>query len=497
MATSMGHGDGLPHPYRFCQRTRALRLTLGLAACLAPVPALAQQSAPLSHQGSALRSQQGTNDISAAPAVVVASPTIDTEHLFNFTKPLAPIGKQLSDLGIYANGYVVNTIYDNAAGGNERASQYFGRVVYGLDFDLNKLIGLPGASVRLQINTKYGGSPSGENYASGSLFGYLTTQGPNNLTNLADFTYHQTLFNDHLHLLVGRTSMSDYFATSPQYCQFEVGLCQNLTAFTYPFNDQAPFQPIATWAGAVAVLPTPHTYLRAGASADNPNTYFSSDFPWDKGWSLRGSTGVFVPVEAGYATTPYEARFAGRYSIGYTHDTADNFDPVTFANIGGSDAVYAQAQQIVWRPDPKSERAIHLLAGATLNTTHNTSISNSIFGAVFIQGPLPKRPDDIFAFKVQHYELGGRYINSLNSQIRANGGTGTVASSEQIIEVDYGISLAPGVQFKPFAYYTVHPDQLVYGEQPRSNIKDAIGIGAQLFISLNYAFGLPAFNPPS
>jgi porin len=470
-----------------------VKTVLMAGVCIAPMAANGQGVTPPSQGGTALKSQQGTSDVAPAPAATVQAP--DTEHLLNLTGPLSGIGKSLADIGIYASGYLVNTDYSNASGGNERANVFFGRLIYGLDFDLNKIVGIPGASIRVQINTKYGGFNGGENYASGSLIGYLSTQGPNNITNLADFTYHQSLFDGHVHFLVGRTSLGDYFATSPQYCQFVVGLCQNLTATTDPYNSQAPYQPIATWAGAVAILPTPHTYLRVGASADNPSTYYNSDFPWDKGWSLKNATGVFVPVEAGYATTPYEARYAGRYSIGFQHDSAENYDPGTGAAVGHSDALYLQAQQIVWRPNAKSERAVHLLAGATLNTTHNTAISSSVFAGVFVQGPFPNRPDDVFGAQVSDFQIGKRYTASLNSEIAQNHDSGTVATTEQIIEVNYGISVAPGIQLKPFAYYTVHPDQLVYGERPTSKINDAIGVGAQLFVSLNYAFGLPVFTP--
>ena len=462
------------------------------AGCLAPVEARAQQ-APPPQGGTALKSQLGTSDVAPAPAATVQAP--DSEHLFNLTKPLADIGKALANTGIYVNGYSVNTDYANVSGGNKRADVFFGRLIYGLDFDLDKLVGIPGGSIRLQINTKYGGFNGGENYASGSLVGFLATQGPNNLTSLADLTYHQSLFNDHVHVLVGRTSLGDYFATSPQYCQFVVALCQNLTATTDPFNSQAPYEPITTWAGAIAILPTPHTYLRVGASADNPNAYYSSNFPWDQGWSLKHATGVFVPVEVGYAATPYEKQYAGRYALGFQHDTSQNYDPGTGMPVGHSDAIYVQAQQIVWRPDPKSERAVHLLTGATLNTTRNTAITSSIFAGVFMQGPFPSRPDDVFGAQIANFQIGNRYTAALNTQIAQNGGTGKVATNEQILEVNYGISLAPGVQFKPYAYYTRHPDQLVYGERPRSNINNAVGVGVQLFVSLNYAFGLPAFTP--
>jgi carbohydrate-selective porin OprB len=100
----------------------------------------------------------------------------------------------------------------------------------------------------------------------------------------------------------------------------------------------------------------------------------------------------------------------------------------------------------------------------------------------------------VFGVMGTDYNINNKYTDSLDQQIAANGGTGTVAHTEQTYELNYGVSLAPGIQLKPYAFYTVHPDQLVYGEVPSGHIKNAFGVGAQLFISFNYAFGLPSFS---
>lgn len=467
-------------------------LLSGALMTVLPLMANAQTTDTTSTTDSALKSQLSTSEVAPAPP---ATPVVvDHEHLFNLSQSLAGVGKTLADYGIYTNGYWVNTDYDNVSGGNKRANVFFGRLIYGLDFDLGKIIGLQGGSIRIQINTKYGGFNGGENYAAGSLFGFLATQGPNNITNLADLTYHQRLFDDKVSFVVGRTSLGDYFATSPQYCQFVVGLCQNLNSFTDTYNSSAPYEPIATWAGEVAVKPTPATYLRVGVSADNLSTYYKPGFPWNNGFTLDGTTGVFIPVEVGYATTPYQERYARRYAIGFSHDTSPTFDPRTYAKTGDSDEIYAQFQQIIWRPDPNSQRSITVLGAASVNPTANTYIQSYAFLGAFVQGPFAARPDDVFGVMGTDYNINNKYTDSLDQQIAANGGTGTVAHTEQTYEVNYGVSLAPGIQFKPYAFYTVHPDQLVYGEVPSGHIKNAFGVGAQLFISFNYAFGLPSFS---
>lgn len=446
---------------------------------------------------------------------VSPSPPIDTKgdrqgSLFSLENSLAGVGKSLANLGIYANGYYVSTLYSNVSGGSERGTIGIGRAVYGFDFDLEKMANVHGAAIHLQLESHYGGINQGVNNFSGSLLGFVATQGPNNTTRLAEFSYDQHLFDDHLRFVVGRTSLSDFFGTSPLYCQFVIGICQNITPLVWPNNSNLAFQPISTWGGEMEVLPTKHTYLRFGAEEDNPNNYRHSGFPWDAGWSTKNATGVFLPVEIGYATAAEEDRYASRYALGFFHDTSTFYDPRYSTNgsklafsggaqrpLGASEDIYVQAQQIVWRPSVESPRALYVISAASFNITANTNVQSYYQLGMFMRGPFASRPDDSFGLMGTHFMLNHKYTGALNDRIAAQGLSGNVSNTEQILEVNYGVSFAPGMAIKPYAYYTWHPDQLGYETVPKPHIANAVGVGAQLFISLNYAFGLPAFYRPN
>ena len=450
-------------------------------------------------------------NINVSPTPPVNASGIHEGDLFTLTDtPLAAFGKKMADIGIYANGYYVSTLYANVSGGQTTGTVGLGRFIYGLDFDLEKLAHVPGAAVHIQLDSDYGGLNRGVNTYSGSLLGFISTQGPDHQTRLAEFSYDQHLLDDHLRFVVGRTSLGDFFATSPLYCQFAVAICQNITPYVWSNNSNAPFEPIATWAGEIEVLPTKHTYLRFGAQQDQTASYRHGGFPWDGGWSTKNSDGVFIPVETGYETTPYEARYSGRYAVGYFHDTSTFSDPRynttggKMAFVGGtplttnaSDDIYGQFQQVIFRPDPKSQRALHVLGAVSFNTTGNTDIQSYFQLGLFFRSPFASRPDDVAGIMATDFQINHRFTGALNDRIAAQRLTGNVSNTEQIVEVNYGVSFAPGIVFKPYAYYTWHPDQLGYATNPQPRIGNAVGIGAQLFFSLNYALGLPAFFRPN
>ena len=60
----------------------------------------------------------------------------------------------------------------------------------------------------------------------------------------------------------------------------------------------------------------------------------------------------------------------------------------------GRSGVYLQAQQMVYRPDPKSDRGLTLFAAANWTTSGETAIANDVVVGLFDNGPFASRPND-------------------------------------------------------------------------------------------------------
>jgi hypothetical protein len=86
-------------------------------------------------------------------------------------------------------------------------------------------------------------------------------------------------------------------------------------------------------------------------------------------------------------------------------------------------------------------------------------------GAV-LHGTFPGRPNDIAGIDFQQNLFNPRVTGFVDDEIAAEGLKGHVSSQDEILEVNYSLKLAPGLQMKPYTAYTWHPDQDLFDVEP-------------------------------
>jgi len=369
------------------------------------------------------------------------------------SNPLVNVEESLASSGIHITGYYEGNYYANVAGGLKRTNVYFSDLAFGANFDLAKLARIPGAEIDLSFDSRFGGFPQGVNDLTGSSVGFLGGAGPDNRVRLTEFTFRQSLDDGTLSYAVGRTTLANFFATSELYCQFETSLCSNLVPFNWSLDSNEPFYPIAVWAGEAQVKPTRRTYLSVGASESNPSQYAGGGFPWNGGWSTRGATGVFVPVEAGYNTEKSDALYPGRYDLGFYYDSS-GFSDARYNARGGSLAavggvpgvdgphkvIYAQAERVMWRSsDAKDARRLWGFAGVQFGISGRAPVQAYYQLGLVMQGTFKDRPKDSAGFLATYYVFNPRVTGATNDAIAAAGRTGHMSNSESIFEANYGI----------------------------------------------------------
>ncbi len=487
---------------------RLLWIVLGLCAGLSLTAAAEAQDLGVP------QTPNSPDSASTVSATSAPEPTnakgVPEGDFFTLGDPLKPLGDSLASKGIYLKGFFESTLYANVSGGSQKTNVFYDEAFYGADFDLEKMLGLKGTVIHFSLNTRFGGLPQGVNNLSGSATGYLQGAGPSNETRLNELTIDQHLFDDKIRFVVGRTTLANYFATSELYCQFQVGTCSNIGPFTWSANSNSPFWPIAVWAGEVAFFPTPEAYIRVGASEDHPSQYAYGGFPWNGGWSTNGATGVFVPVEVGYQEDSHATPYAGHYDIGFSYDSSNFADARyntnggllavsggTPASDGSTTSVYVQAQKIVWRPNPAKPQALSLFAAAQFSTSGRPLVQSYYQVGAVLHGTFPGRPNDLFGIDFQTNQFNPRSTGHVNDQIAAQGLFGNVSNSSQILEVNYTVELAPGLQVKPYTAYFFHPDQNLFNVTPNPKNTYAWAIGVQFAILLNDALGLPGYFRPN
>ncbi len=150
-------------------------------------------------------------------------------------------------------------------------------------------------------------------------------------------------------------------------------------------------------------------------------------------------------------------------------------------------------QKTVWRPDPTQPQGLTLFAGLQINTSGRAVVQNYFAAGGVLHGTFPGRPSDTIGVAFQDYTFNPRQTGHVNDLIAAQGLFGNVSGTEQIVEVNYGLQVAPGIQFKPYASYTWHPDQNLFDVTPNPRVHYALAAGVQLSVLLNDATGLPSF----
>lgn len=109
----------------------------------------------------------------------------------------------------------------NPAGGQRQSARYTQQVDFGADLDLNRLIGVQGATVQITFNDRVGRSLSAD--AIGNLFSVQQLYGDGQNFRIVDLNYQQTLFADKLNFEVGWQPAGDFFASLPGFCDFQNG----------------------------------------------------------------------------------------------------------------------------------------------------------------------------------------------------------------------------------------------------------------------------------
>lgn len=435
----------------------------------------------------------------AAPPPPPPPPAAAPGYMFDMSSMGKAWGEMLKSYGIYLNGGFETNFYSVVSGGRKTGNLFQGEDTLGADLDLNRMFGIAGAAIHISTDDRWGPNPR---RFYGSNIGTTANQGPTVGYRLAELSWDQDLFNDHVRLLVGRIGDNVDFSSSELYCRFLFSICGNGGAFWY-FNHQLSSYPLVQWGGRVTIKPSLPTYLRFGAFEENPEGLQANKLGWPgEEWGLKHAVGVFLPVEIGYKTNFDQDPFPRGIDVGGYYDSARYTDPFGHPQQGRS-AVYMNAQQMVYRPDMTSKRGLTVFGVAMLDTSNAGPIAEQFTGGLSWVGPFAGRPADSLQLGAIYSQLNRSVAQTFVTGCLANPAYSPSACRAETraaweLELNYTYALAPGVSIIPVVAYFINP---VLGPgfpgltipPTFTRAKNAWLVGAQLAIGLNGAFGLPSF----
>lgn len=404
--------------------------------------------------------------------------------------PLSPfasvtaLGQTLAHKGIFLNLSYTEDVSSLVSGGVKAGTMPIGQASASVVFDLQTLLGITGASFHVGFDER-NGIPIGSAGGIASTDAILQADAGPIKYRLSDFYWEQGFDRDRLDIEAGRMQPTSDFAFSDISCQFVSSIICAQPGTWYLSNGNEPYG-TGEWGGRANFAITPQVYIRAGVYDDDPSQGGFESAGFD--WNLEHSTGVFVPVELGYQTSFTDAQYPAKYDVGFYDDTSSSVSPTyTEANgtlLGGEThqgrtAVWVQAQKTVCRPDRSTNQSLTLFGGAMIYNG-NAPYNGQYYVGLFDRAPIASRPRDTIGLIASLYDI--------NSDYHPNHPTSVA------LELNYGVSIIPGVTFKPYVQYVVDP--FTYTEpvgytEPSNDLV----VGFQLALNFTDMFDFPQFTP--
>ena len=380
---------------------------------------------------------------------------------------------RLENDGIKISGHYVSETAGNPVGGLEQGGAYTGEAGLGIDIK-SGILGWDGGTFHALITER-----AGSNLSKDKIGNILTVQevyGDGQTTRITQLSYEQTLFSGMLDIEAGRMNVENDFATSPKY--FGTGLYCNFqnnsicgTPIAAPINSNGYVAyPASSYGAKVKFYPQKNVYIETGAYEVNPSLYGSSN-----GFKFgpSGAVGVFTPVEVG--VTPYFGGLAGNYRVGLYYDNSSNttavgqatrFLPANSPLIStlpmemrsGRYGGWVQADQEI-QGDTEGKKGTVLFSAFEWGDRATALITWYGEAGLVRNGTFAGRDNDSVAV--------GFALANINSALLAfektHGTAGT--AQEMMVEVNYGVAIAPWLNVRPGVQYVMHPD----GEAERRN----------------------------
>lgn len=364
----------------------------------------------------------------------------------------------LAERGIRPRLVWANDYAHNVSGGLSRGGRNAGGVVAGADFDLDRLLGIRGATLRVTGAWYYGDSVSRHEIGNRvKVQGYWY---PDQQAQLAQLSWEQDFADGRWQLVAGRINTTWQFARSRFGCRF-VGASD--CPFQLPQADGGfVCFPFVNWGAKLRYKPGA-AYLAAGAFELKPQRRLDHGFDW----RLGGNAGVLGTLEAGYESAasdgPPRRALAGLwYNPADYADLRYNRAGAPRALAGGAPHMHTQArwggyamgERMLYR-DPAGGKRNLTLAGAVAAPFDRRQVYDLQANlAVLLAAPFASRPGDSLAASVNYYRFGARQQGYMNDLLAAAGSGDRIARDQFMAEVNYAfrightpLTLVPNLQF--------------------------------------------------
>lgn len=380
------------------------------------------------------------------------------------TKDWAGLRTDLSNLGITPTLSYAAQFMGNPSGGQSQGFAYAGQLNGSINWDLHKLLRVPGLSFYVSATWATGRDLSakyiGNTFDVESAFAVFSG---NSYVSLQELYLQESLFNGKLTLTAGRLAPGNTFATIPVVGNYLNGGI-NGNPGSIPTNDRifTASPPGVEWGGQLTYNFAPRFQFATGIFNTNPNAAAGADHGVN--FSLQqGNSGVLWVTQFSYLYNqgPGDTGLQGEYTFGGMYNSG-RFASLSTPNASpnGLYQIYTLLQQMVYRDGgPGSQKGLTVWAEASFSPTPSkSSMPYFVGGGLSYQGLIPARGQDITSLGVIYGTFSG-YIPS--------------TSAETVLEANYQVAVTSWLSVTPDIQYVIKPSG-------STGIPNAFVIGAQL-----------------
>ena len=360
----------------------------------------------------------------------------------------------LEEKGITTSLSFVTNLAGNVSGGRDQGFTHADNLGLDFHFDLEKILGIEGASFLLNMSQRSGSSVSsvyiGNVFTVQQVFGGSTF-------HLIDAAWQQQLFNDQLSFRVGRIAAGDDFLVSEyNYLFMQNAFCGNPVGIFFNSPGMTAY-PNATWGAVATWKATKRFSIMAGVYNGDPN--IRQNYYNGVNFSLNGP--VFAMAELQYQLNGLaeDTGPVGNYKLGGWYDNSVYTDFVSGSSSRGNYGFYGLFDQLLIPFGDRNEsRGLGITGSALFSPDQSISTMPYFFTAgIVARGIFEARPDDVAGLGFVY----GNFSNDLQtSQRNAQlfNPTVGVQTHESVIELTYRIALPGNSTFiQPDVQYIIRP----------------------------------------
>ena len=439
-----------------------IRTALGCALMIASAgPTLAGEAGPVA---GTMATEYPNEKI--GPRVLNVEPNVPPAS----GKLLEKQGKWLNDHGVSPHLSMTEIYLRNPSvgldTGNHEALTIF---AIGADFNLDKLVGLPGGTIHFEqlyvpwiSNLTYGGQVG--DVIAGKPGPYIPR-----VSHLSLFTYEQKLMDDKLAIEVGKSNAGNYFALP--LCNMPLGCVNAILQDTAGINPP----PYANYGARVGYDFSSALRAQVGAWRSNNAYPFTNGWERDAGDS-GGTLSTVYLANLAYRTDyrveayPQTLEVLGFHNNGQQTDpyytvngTSKVIDPSAEADTSkGVSGFYLGAKKTVWRQDggkTNDPTPTAVAAYASLTHTLDEDTTNGVGtqgnAGLILSAPFRSRPFDSYSVNFNWAQLTSREQRFLKDAHAASGdGDYNPGRNEFAVSLDANFILTDSIVVSPFVLRT-------------------------------------------